>query len=245
MMGSMLRTFRRALAKYGLLGTLYRIGNFVYWRIRNLMPAARRAARRAAKASREFDEKHGVRTGGRARLAQFEIPDETWIHGNYYEPVAPKMFRDLLAATNIADWSRYVFIDLGAGLGRAVLLASEYPFRKIVGVEFAPEMVAEAKQNLANFRNPSQVCPDLEMVLMDATEYPLPAEPTVLYLYNPFQVPLMEKVARRVSDSLRETPRDFLLLYLNPVHDSLWHNVPELEKLVHEGRFTIYRHRHK
>jgi len=38
------------------------------------------------------------------------------------------------------DLSKFTFIDLGAGKGRALLMASDYLFQKIIGVEFMPEL---------------------------------------------------------------------------------------------------------
>ncbi len=40
------------------------------------------------------------------------------------------------------DLADYTFVDIGAGKSRTLLLASRYSFAKIVGVEFAKELVA-------------------------------------------------------------------------------------------------------
>ena len=44
------------------------------------------------------------------------------------------------------------FIDVGAGMGRAVLLAAELPFRRVVGVELNPTLARIARKNLTAWR---------------------------------------------------------------------------------------------
>ena len=55
-----------------------------------------------------------------------------------YQPTEPALFHEMLAALNIT-FEDFTFIDLGSGKGRALLMASDYPFLRIVGVELLPE----------------------------------------------------------------------------------------------------------
>lgn len=43
---------------------------------------------------------------------------------------------------------------------------------------------------------------------LDATEFTLPSEPTILYLFNPFQGRLMDRMIQNVRRSLQQRPRD-------------------------------------
>jgi tRNA1(Val) A37 N6-methylase TrmN6 len=80
----------------------------------------------------------------------------------------------------------YTFIDIGAGKSRTLLLASRYNFVKIVGVEFAQELVACASRNIASFCCDRESCRDLAVVEADATQFDFPYTPLVLFFYNPF-----------------------------------------------------------
>ncbi len=121
------------------------------------------------------------------------------------------------AATLITpDWSRFTFVDLGCGKGRALLLASRYPFRKILGVELDPSLAAVAQANLLAFRAPWQVCRSLAALHGDATAFDLPPTPILLYLYHPFLAPALKRVLRRLERSLRQHPRELWLVYINP-----------------------------
>jgi hypothetical protein len=76
-----------------------------------------------------FDLLHGVRTGGRERLETLDLATANDIQKRRYEGIDPKLFNRILKNLGI-DYSKFVFIDLGSGKGRAVMLASMFPFRK-------------------------------------------------------------------------------------------------------------------
>jgi len=46
------------------------------------------------------------------------------------------------------DFHDFIFIDLGSGKGRTLLMASDYPFRRIVGVELLLALHQIAQENL-------------------------------------------------------------------------------------------------
>jgi len=45
----------------------------------------------------------------------------------------------------------FTFIDLGSGKGRVLLMASDYPFKRIIGVEFMPELHRAAQENVREY----------------------------------------------------------------------------------------------
>ena len=107
------------------------------------------------------------------------------------------------------------FIDLGSGKGRAVLLASLYPFRRVVGVEFSPELTEIARRNVNRFSHPAQRCRDIELRCEDAAAYEFPAEPALVYIYNSFEGPLMQRVLANLAASGTAHERRLLLLIIN------------------------------
>ena len=171
-------------------------------------------------ADRVFDAEHGVETGGITRLKQLRIAPEG-NDGVDHIAVDPDHFAQAVAALEI-DHRQFAFIDLGAGKGRALLLAAKFPFARLIGVEFAEELAAVARRNLARLgRSDPSVC-RVEVVYADAAAFQLTQIPTVLFLYNPFGAATMTKVARNVRESLVRTPRELLVLYVNPKHLSPW-----------------------
>src|ERR1700691_5447899 len=95
----------------------------------------------------EYDWDHRVNTtsgavGWRDRLlGVFHSP---------YQPTEAGLFHEMIDAlcehTHI-DLSEFVFVDLGSGKGRTLLMASDYPFQRIVGVELLPALHETAKGN--------------------------------------------------------------------------------------------------
>jgi len=130
----------------------------------------------------EYDWDHRVDTtsaalGWRDRLlGVFHSP---------YQPTEPALFREMLHSfgqQSHSDFHDFVFVDLGSGKGRTLLMGSDYPFRRIVGVELLPALHRAARENLRKYRSESQKCFDLESICADATEFSFPVEPMLLYL---------------------------------------------------------------
>jgi len=104
-------------------------------------------------------------------------------------------------------------------------MASDYPFRRIVGVELLPALNQIAQENLRNYRNESQRCFRLESICSDATTVSLPEGPLLIYLFHPFQEEGLRRFLENLQRSLVEQPRPAYLLYHNPL----------LERVLLEG----------
>lgn len=133
-----------------------------------------------------------------------------------YQPTDPVAFREMLGSLGI-DYREFTFVDIGSGKGRTLLIASDYPFRRILGVELLPELNRIARDNVRVYRSEAQKCFAIESLCADAREFSFPAEPTVLYLYNPLFESGLSQVMRNLERSLREYPRDAFVLYHNPL----------------------------
>lgn len=160
----------------------------------------RRRGGAARRRSRDFDRRYGTDTDGIVRLGALRIESPNRDLGVRYQPSDPDDFRSLVAALPV-DPKDYVFVDLGSGKGRVLLLASEFPFRRVVGVEFAAELNEIAERNLA-LSSVHRRCDDVCTVTADAADYALPEEPVVLYLYNPFAPEVLRRHLKRNSASL-------------------------------------------
>lgn len=175
-----------------------------------------------------YDWKYGVDTVGVIPLHALTLTNTDDTHlklGLGYEPAYPADIREMLAHTNV-DFSRYVFIDIGSGKGRALLVAAEYPFKRITGVEFARELHDAAVLNIRSYRNRAQKCRDVQSIHADATTYDYPPDPLVIFLNNPFRGELMEMTAQRIRRSLDENPRDVFFLC------GRWQSTEELSRLM-------------
>lgn len=166
----------------------------------------------------QFDLDHGLDTGGDDDLRDLSIdaPASHILHGNRYQATSPEMFARIMGVAPIGQGM--TFIDIGSGKGRALLMASSYPFQRIVGVEFARELHEVALENIRRFKPKRPV----EAVCADALTWDLPSEPSLIYLYNSFGAPLMSKFIERLEASLLVRPRELVVVYRNPSCRELW-----------------------
>ena len=158
--------------------------------------------------------------------------------GEPYQPIEADQFHDMMQALAI-DYGKYTFIDLGSGKGRALLLASEYPFRRMIGAEIIPELHRAAEKNIQNYQ--SGKSEQISLWCGDARDFEFPDEPTLLYLFNPFFEPVLQKVLRNLELSLRARPRGFILLYVNPTAEHLVARASFLRKTGGTHQFSVFR----
>jgi hypothetical protein len=163
-----------------------------------------------------------------------------------YMPTEPALFHEILdTLLSVApiDLRKFVFMDLGSGKGRTLLMASDHPFRKIVGVELLPSLHQSARENIAAYKSKNQKCFAMESVCGDACEFAFPEEPLVLYLFNPLPEDGLVCVLKNLQASLEKNPRDAFVLYHNPLLEEHLSNQRWLEKLTGTQQFAIYRFR--
>jgi len=193
--------------------------------------------RGSSKALNEFDRKWGTDTSARVRPRDLGVNPRQAIGASGYLPTGANRFRDLISRLNIS-FGDYVFVDIGSGKGLVLLLASQYPFKRVVGVEFSPVLHKVAGTNLSKNDRQIQRCFDIELVCMDATKYEFPKEPCVVYFYNPFaEEGVMQKVLDNLLRSLTVRPRDLIIIYLNPTQIKCFETAGGFQRL-HEIRFS-------
>jgi precorrin-6B methylase 2 len=123
-------------------------------------------------------------------------------------------FRQMMALIQIRP-GQDVFLDYGCGMGRIVVLAATYPFRKVIGIELTERLHRVAQQNVRRARSRLR-CRDIELHQMDARDYRVPPDVTVVYFWNPFGGAILEKVFANIRESLLASPRTITIIYLHP-----------------------------
>ena len=187
--------------------------------------------RRARYGDLDFDFDHSVDTS-RANLglgSQFIA----MLIGSPYFASEPWLFEEMMRALPI-DFREFSFIDLGSGKGRALLMASEYPFQKIIGVEFLPGLNRVAQQNIARY-------PQIASLEMDARDFEFPSSPLVVYLFNPFPEPVFASVLANLEDSWLENPRPVYVAYRSPEFEHLLAGCKWLGRVAESEQWVIYR----
>jgi SAM-dependent methyltransferase len=159
--------------------------------------------------------------------------------GAPYQPTDPALFREMLEGLAI-DYPHFTFVDLGSGKGRTLLMASKFPFRRIIGVELLPELHAIAEKNIGAFSNPAQRCTHLQSLCLDAREFDPPDEPLLLYLFNPLPPQALAGVLAKLRASLERVPRKVLVIYHNPLSEDVVAGCGFLQKTHGTHQYAVY-----
>ncbi|MGH9498216.1 MAG: class I SAM-dependent methyltransferase [Terriglobales bacterium] len=156
-----------------------------------------------------------------------------------YQPTDPALFREMMANLSV-DCREFVFIDIGSGKGRVLLMAADHAFKRIVGVELLPELHRVAQENVNKYKSDSQGCFAIQALCGDARKFIFPTEPTVLYLFNPLPEPGLERLLANLEQSLREHPRPLFVLYHNPMLEHVLARSPALKKVGGTHQYSIF-----
>jgi SAM-dependent methyltransferase len=171
-----------------------------------------------------FERRLGVETSRIVEPEELGYTDERLIR---YEPAEWRTLQRALSKQSVG--AEDVFVDLGSGMGRMVLRAARYPFKRVIGVELSPQLHAIANENLERNRG-SLRCQDVQLVRSDAVAYQLPDDVTVVFLNNPFTGEVFQSVVGDVIRSIDRRPRRLRIIYRNPV---------EHERLMRTGRVRV------
>lgn len=175
-----------------------------------------------------FDRQFGTDTGGLipgyviSRGTNARVDELTAYYG-----IAPSILRTALdlwltRTEPQNEIEETVFVDVGAGKGRAMLVASQFPFKRVEGIELSPTLARIAQENIAKFEqhpDNDELSP-LMLVEADATTHPLPGAPTLAFLFHPFELPVLQRFIAHVEQALARDPHSFDLFYINTEHDA-------------------------
>lgn len=225
-----MRRVEKSLVNRGVFGTLRYCLDAVGNRIRGTSSAARKARADGEAMNAEFDRRFHTDTGGRFTVSDMDIPGRNWVYATGYGPVNATDFIQVLSERNL-PYEEFAFLDCGSGKGRAVMLAAMFPFKKVIGVEFSAELHAIAEHNIRQCTTETRKCGEIELICRDVIDYDLPELPLVIFLFNPFEGPIMANLVSKVRKSFVRHPRRLVVIYFTPKHASLWDEVEFLSKV--------------
>lgn len=188
-----------------------------------------------------FDQIHGVETSGLVPAANLVTGHPNDEHVTAYYGVAPSILRSLIDLWRETPPPEpiysYTFIDIGAGKGRAMLVASELPFRQVIGIELNPAMAATARQNIHHWqqshaaditaRRPIPI----ELLEQDALTFDFPSTPTLAFLFHPFEAPVLKQLLRRIETQFANRSNTLDILYVNAECRTLLDKHPAFTRL--------------
>jgi hypothetical protein len=164
-----------------------------------------------------------VPTKGHVPLESLTVRGNNKASGHDYKPTPSSVFKWALAAVAEEDIGRMSFVDYGAGKGRVMLLASQYPFTQVGGIEFAEELHDNATMNIAQFPRSRMKCRNVECVLDDVVNIRPLDDAAVHYFFNPFGPEIFTEVLRGIVASYHARPRRLYVILIDMDAAELMH----------------------
>jgi SAM-dependent methyltransferase len=233
---TILRWWRESSTREGPLQTFRRLLSLLWEFVHESTPSRQRQRYGDVEYDWDFHvDTTSATVGWRDRLlGHFHSP---------YQPTEPALFHEMIERLRQAspkiDIREFTFIDIGSGKGRVLLMAADYPFRRILGVELLPELHRVAQENISKYKSDSQQCFVVEAKNADAVDFEFPLEPTVLYLFNPLPESGLATMIGNLERSLQEHPRQVFVLYHNPLLESVLTRSASFKKIVGTPQYSI------
>ncbi len=115
------------------------------------------------------------------------------------------------------------------------MVASDFPFRSVIGVEISPELVKVAKENAQVIaRNLPERTP-ITVVNANALDYALPEGNLLIFLYNPFGEDVITRFLTNIETALLKRDSSIWVVYTNPVWDHIFDTSSMLSRINAES----------
>lgn len=206
-MNNFIKRVIRCVKREGGGAALAKVPSFLFSRFN---PAIKRQEKEFALRAEEFDRINNVDTAGRIYQTELWTNNKNQLYAVYYQGSDAQRFDDAVSSLEI-DHDEFTFIDFGSGKGKVLFLASAYPFKEIVGIEFSEELAAIAKKNMRSIDKDNIVT-----CRMDVVDYPIPDEPLVCYFYDPFDDHVLTKVLSNLRKAWYLHRKKMIILYNEP-----------------------------
>jgi SAM-dependent methyltransferase len=164
----------------------------------------------------ELDKHYGTETSGIREVGTLDVDSKEARHATRYQPSGASAVRREIQDLRI-DPTEFSFVDYGSGKGRVLLIAAEFAFREIVGIEFSRELHDIAMANIARLPASMTVGGRVRSVHADAADAKLPEGNLVCYFYNPFGAPVLKRVVERLA-AHRKAGHRIMVIYVEPRH---------------------------
>lgn len=159
-----------------------------------------------------FESWLGVSTNGIVQLPELGIDASA---GNEYGPTSYSALYTILSRCSVRP-GEDVFLDVGCGKGRALIVAGYYPFRRIIGIDLSTELDSVAQENLHRLRKKLR-CTNISTFICDATLYDVPHDITIIYFNYSFDGDIFIRFLSKVRQSLVQCPRRLRLICNIPI----------------------------
>ena len=162
-----------------------------------------------------YDIKNGVDTVSWVDLDDMKIDSSKKQHAAMYQAALTISLRKIIRKLRIAQDN--VIVDLGCGKGKVLLVASEFGYREIRGLELSPVLCDIAASNCAIYKDKTGTETNFVIINSDVRDYTIKEDEKVFFLFNPFDASVLEHVLGNIKESLERQSREIWIIYCHPV----------------------------
>lgn len=166
-----------------------------------------------------FDWKYGTDTLRRVEVNEFDTESCNKVHAKFYQATRIRPLMKLVGELGLPK--NGVFVDIGCGKGRVLLIAAQLGFKRVVGIEFCARLCQVARKNADIFTAKVPASSPIEVIESDVTNVDFKGDENIFFLYNPFDAAVLEQALANITNSILKIPRDIWLIYNNPVHHEM------------------------
>jgi SAM-dependent methyltransferase len=107
----------------------------------------------------------------------------------------------------------FAFVDIGCGKGRPVFVAESFGYNNLTGIDLDGELIDIANENLKNYLLKRESS-NIKFIKVNALDYAYLNQPTVYFLFNPFNEAVLDKTINKILSS---TSSETWFVYMNPM----------------------------
>ena len=163
---------------------------------------------------RWFDFRYGTDTSSKDKSVDPDVTSVTAVDAIRYAPTRARHFHALMTDFEFPYGS--VFVDVGCGKGKVLIMAMGYPFKRVVGIEFSSRLSDIAKENVERYCGKKSLNNIAVIHHRDVVDYDIEPDENIFYLYNPFNERVMKRFIENIVKSQKQDPRPIWLVYYNP-----------------------------
>jgi hypothetical protein len=161
-----------------------------------------------------FDRRFKTDTTSVVAVSGLEISDpDARREAVLYISLPAQLVRHILRELKL-NYEEYEFVDVGCGKGRVMMVAADWPFRAIRGVEICEKLCRTAADNLKRYPTRRRRCFNVEVACEDAREYRLRKHNTVFHFYHPFREEILRSVLGNIASTFRDSGKRAVVIYV-------------------------------
>lgn len=184
----------------------------------------------------EYEKQLGIKTHSIVNLNHLTLAGSNTSENHHYQGASYFVLFSIFEKTP-GHLKSKPFIDFGCGKGRALFVAEQCGFTKLIGVDIAKELIDSANENRTIYRKKNQGS-TIEFVFNDATQFQIPNDAAIFYFFNPFGESIMQQVISNIKESVKNNPREINCIYLNPKYKAVFEkNDFKMIKEIKTGRY--------